>query len=140
MIASNLDTNLQGKHVTVSITTKNILERENVKFLYYRTEECECSGDDECKFCEGTKIREAEMSIMVPFHSYIQGTQITVSKGGDIDRYGRMGDLVIDIEYKLHSNMRLVRGIIEYNIAITDVAFGEMLSADKKGLNILIPS
>jgi len=140
MTASRLDTNLEHKKATISVTAKNILEQGNIAFKYYKFAACDCGGDDECKFCEGKRIREEEVSITIPFTSYIQGAQITVSRGGDIDRYGRIGDLIVDIDYSLHTNMRLNGGRIEYRVSISDVAFGEMLSSDEKRLNVLVPS
>jgi len=139
MSYSSIDTNLGSNAISIKLTPSILLDKKPVQLSYDRKSECDCGGDADCKLCEGRRIKIDEMTITVPWTSYTKGTQIRLEDGGDVDRYGRVQPLFINIKYDLPNGMRFINGKVEYSITLTDVAFGEMLSLEGDRFEILIP-
>lgn len=136
--ASPLDSGTNPTRKLFSLRPVHILEYQSVSLKYLRTVECECDGDKNCKYCEGKRIRSDEIDLKIPFSSYIRAQEITIPKGGDVDRYGRQNDLIVEFEYKFPKNMFYRNGFVEYNICITDLAFAEMISFTSDSISIYV--
>lgn len=116
------NTSLNHLPIELHLEPKHIIKKLPIEYSYFRNIECECSGSDKnCKFCLGSAIKKEEVSLT--FHEtdkYPNGLTFTVSKGGNIDKYGRFEDLIVRMNY-IHDNYWQYDA--EKNIFIYNVEF-----------------
>lgn len=116
------NTSLNHLPIELSLEPKHIIKRMPIEYSYFRNIECECCGSNKnCKFCLGTAIKSEEISLT--FHEtdkYPDGLTFTVSKGGNVDKYGRIEDLIVRMNYIYNNQWQYDK---ETNIFIYNVEF-----------------
>jgi len=137
MMGSTLDTSLRPKTIKANFELKHIIDGVPFDVVYFRKAECDCGGKQDCVYCEGTRIKEDEISIKVPNTSeYMHGATITVQNAGDIDRYGRVPPLAIEVNYNLPKRMFRVGKNLIFDIHKTDREFRSLIENNEYIIDI----
>jgi len=106
---TNISTKLKHKQKAYFIDLDQILGKKYLYIKYIRKIACECKGlDNDCKFCSQSGVRDDEVELTLKDLSRQKdGSIITLPKGGDVDRYGRQGDLHVIVKYNLPTGFQI---------------------------------
>jgi curved DNA-binding protein CbpA len=122
---TNISTKLIHKQISINVNINQILGKDYVFIKYIRKIACECkSNDKDCTYCCGEGIRDDEVDLTLKdIYRQKDKSLIVFPNGGDMDRYGRTGDLHIIINYDLAVGFEIdqkTKWFMTYNFKIKD--------------------